>query len=81
MLDLRETLVQCLLESMCSDRPAARIKRDHDGTWLKISGAVAPFLLADECLRQMRYAFAAWPEDAYPDSGAETAAPDDWRPE
>jgi hypothetical protein len=35
--------------------------------------------IADECLRQMRYAAYQWAEDTYPGSG-ENMAPDDYDP-
>lgn len=35
--------------------------------------------LADECIRQMRYAAYEWAEDTYPGSG-EHIAPDDYDP-
>ena len=70
MSDLRETLAKKMMSrfhycGVCSEQTPV------PEYW---------FALADECIRQMRHAVARWPEDAYPGSGSEFIAPDDWKP-
>jgi hypothetical protein len=59
---------------------AARMKLIADALPQHKLSALQALGLGRECLRQMRYAHSRWPEDAYPDSGSETLAPEDWTP-
>jgi hypothetical protein len=59
---------------------AARMKLIADALPQHKLSALQALGLARECLRQMRYAFATWPEDAYPDSGSEKLAPENYQP-
>jgi len=59
---------------------AARMKLIADALPQHKLSALQALGLARECVRQMRYAHSQWPEDAYPDSGIETLAPEDFKP-